>query len=490
MFGIIRTMRTQIIEVTQGVNHGKFLLARMDEEWGRSSHLGRISDVPDGHDRGSLLRRCGWGLHHLWVMDLQTGEGALFAPGPLNHASADLAKHRIWVCPLFEPFLTWLYLQDLSDLDDVPTAVLLDPTQAPAALSGYRRTGPTPSDPEDPTPEDAAADAAHDIRVQLGKRDAPTHRVLIRASRPDIGPEKWASWFGKHADETADRHAQEAARDHADPTYTARHRALAEMRSVLDDAEEKGIDITSAGGITNGRLTTFLDSASGRMHANSDLHPHYRAFYYLASEVHLAIEAGTGFTHLPFEVRDHRAQARPVMEPAADPPSSSTRWRIGNHYDVHVYEHDRPVATFHDAQDAARAVAAVNGATAAPALPDVGPVTREDSHTLRVDGVLLSVKGADAEDARQAAKHARWDAARWLAVAAKLDTEETEKATKESAQAAEARRQEERVEALARVMFLARFSASIDWETISDVARDAWRTTARAAIAFIEQEES
>lgn len=37
-------------------------------------------------------------------------------------------------------------------------------------------------------------------------------------------------------------------------------------------------------------------------------------------------------------------------------------WRIGKHYGIHVYEGDRPVATFHDAADAERAVAAVNAA--------------------------------------------------------------------------------------------------------------------------------
>ena len=58
---------------------------------------------------------------HLVVLDLQTGEGAIFMPGGL--AAADLDKHGIWVCPLFEPFLAWLYKQDLSDLDALPAVV-------------------------------------------------------------------------------------------------------------------------------------------------------------------------------------------------------------------------------------------------------------------------------------------------------------------------------------------------------------------------------
>jgi hypothetical protein len=37
-------------------------------------------------------------------------------------------------------------------------------------------------------------------------------------------------------------------------------------------------------------------------------------------------------------------------------------WRVGSHYGIHVYAGDVPVATFHRAEDAARAVAAVNAA--------------------------------------------------------------------------------------------------------------------------------
>ena len=85
----------------------------------------------------SLLRMCGWSDQHLWVCDLQTGEGAFFRPGGL--AGADLAKRQIWVCPMFEPFLTWLYQQDLTDLKALPDYVELP--DAPFGRSGYRRRG-------------------------------------------------------------------------------------------------------------------------------------------------------------------------------------------------------------------------------------------------------------------------------------------------------------------------------------------------------------
>lgn len=124
-------MKTQIVEVTNGPNNwGKFLIGQFDEEWTRRSAV----------DPGRpLLRTIGWerGRHFLLV-DLQTGEGAVFHHG--GHAGADLNAHRIWVCPMYEPFLAWLYQQ--SSLDDLPPHV--DLPDAPFAMQGYRREGVTP----------------------------------------------------------------------------------------------------------------------------------------------------------------------------------------------------------------------------------------------------------------------------------------------------------------------------------------------------------
>jgi hypothetical protein len=121
-------MITRIIEVTNGeANWGKFLLARFDSEWECTSLVspGRPLIAGRGWDRNTLL-----------VLDLQTGEGALFRPGGL--ASADLAKHAIWVCPMYEPFLEWLWKQ--PDPMAVPNIVNLP--DAPFAMAGYRRSGP------------------------------------------------------------------------------------------------------------------------------------------------------------------------------------------------------------------------------------------------------------------------------------------------------------------------------------------------------------
>mgnify|MGYP001618161376 CR=1 FL=1 len=127
-------METKIIEARNAEvgNWGKFMVGRFDiDEWSRTSILpGADSPLP-------LLSRVGWGPHHIFVMDLQTGEGAIFRHG--GFAPADLTNHAIWVCPLYEPFLTWLYQQDLSDLAHLPDLVDLD---APFEMSGYRRPGP------------------------------------------------------------------------------------------------------------------------------------------------------------------------------------------------------------------------------------------------------------------------------------------------------------------------------------------------------------
>jgi hypothetical protein len=127
-------MKNVFIEATNGPqNWGKFMVARFDAEWARPSAIEPFR---------SLLGAVGWAHEHILVFDLQTGEGAIFKPGGL--ASADLQKHRIWVCPLFEPFLAWLYRQDLTDLDRLPKHV--DLPDAEFQMFGYRREGPEASE--------------------------------------------------------------------------------------------------------------------------------------------------------------------------------------------------------------------------------------------------------------------------------------------------------------------------------------------------------
>ena len=124
-------MQTKIVEASNGFNWGKFMLGRLDSEWSHRSAVSGLS-MP-------LLRELGWGDEHLWVLDLQTGEGACFRINPKGRASNDLNKHRVWVCPLFEPFLQWLYQQDVADIERLPSVVELPRTEL--AFWGYRREG-------------------------------------------------------------------------------------------------------------------------------------------------------------------------------------------------------------------------------------------------------------------------------------------------------------------------------------------------------------
>lgn len=126
-------MITKFIEATHGStygggNWGKFMIARFEEsEWGYRSALAG----------STLLSGRGWDPRHILFLDLQTGEGTMLTPGGSAHA--DLEKHRVWVCPMAEPFLQWLYEQDVSDLEALPGLVELP--DAPFAVAGYRRPG-------------------------------------------------------------------------------------------------------------------------------------------------------------------------------------------------------------------------------------------------------------------------------------------------------------------------------------------------------------
>lgn len=130
-------MRSKFLEATNGPNNwGKFLISVFEpEEWGH------LSIIDPGRP---LLRAIGWShqLPNAYILDLQTREGAVF--NLAGHAPADLQKHKIWVCPLFEPMLCWLYVRyrEIGGgwFDTLPVHV--DLPDAAFALYGYRRTGP------------------------------------------------------------------------------------------------------------------------------------------------------------------------------------------------------------------------------------------------------------------------------------------------------------------------------------------------------------
>lgn len=133
-------MKTYMFEAQHGPglgNWGKFMVGVLDE--GELAYQSQV-DPP----ARSLLDACGWDTRHrVWVFDLQTGEGCYVKLG--GYAHADLEKHRVWVCPLFEPWLAWLYEQVLEhggDLGCIPGLPrLVDLPDAAFAFAGYRRPG-------------------------------------------------------------------------------------------------------------------------------------------------------------------------------------------------------------------------------------------------------------------------------------------------------------------------------------------------------------
>ena len=150
-------MRIKLVEVTNGErNWGKMLLGKFDTEW-------EYRSVIDG--RGLIAGR-GWGPNTLLVLDLQTGEGSLFSPG--GYAKADLAKHQVWVCPMFEPFLEWLWKQP----DPMAIPAHVDLPDAPFDFRGYRREGPDEATREAVRNERRDVPVPDALRVGV-PRDAP-----------------------------------------------------------------------------------------------------------------------------------------------------------------------------------------------------------------------------------------------------------------------------------------------------------------------------
>lgn len=131
-------MLTHFVEAGNGFNWGKFLVSSFDqEEWARRT------TYPGCDDQRMLVGR-GWDYErHRFVMDLQTGEGAMFALD--GYADYDLQeKHAIWTCPMFLPFLRWLYGWHKAgnrDLTTLPAHVEFTEEQAPSAMAGSRGKG-------------------------------------------------------------------------------------------------------------------------------------------------------------------------------------------------------------------------------------------------------------------------------------------------------------------------------------------------------------
>ncbi len=123
-----------------GGNWGKFAVGR----W-TTDELREPTRFP-GCEGQKIVNLSGWGRDHIWVFDLQTGEAARFHtnnPIPVD-VPHQLRKHKIWVCPMFEPFLVWLWghitAAGFNWWEALPRTVELP--DAPFDFAGYRRPGP------------------------------------------------------------------------------------------------------------------------------------------------------------------------------------------------------------------------------------------------------------------------------------------------------------------------------------------------------------
>jgi hypothetical protein len=82
-------------------------------------------------------------------------------------------------------------------------------------------------------------------------------------------------------------------------------------------------------------------------------------------------------------------------------------YRVGTHYDIHVYAGDRPVATFHDPSEAARFVQTMNEAEF---TPEPAPLTGIEMAWGRLADELASrIVEAEATIARVRALGDEWD---------------------------------------------------------------------------------
>ena len=116
---------THLIEASDNAAYGKFLIARLDDELHASSAL-------PGYEGSPLLRLGGlrrFNENSTLIVDLQTGNAAVFFISNGGSWEADLNRTGpIHVCPMFRPFLKWLYEQKVpvhppAAIQDLPRFV-------------------------------------------------------------------------------------------------------------------------------------------------------------------------------------------------------------------------------------------------------------------------------------------------------------------------------------------------------------------------------
>lgn len=115
-------MISRFIEASHGDggNYGKFIVLRFDK---RESQIKTRLPGHTGHPLFTFAGARKLNPKTTFVFDLQTGEGAAFYIGDKGGARIALSQRDIWVCPLYLPFLNWLWGQDMSDITKLPRYV-------------------------------------------------------------------------------------------------------------------------------------------------------------------------------------------------------------------------------------------------------------------------------------------------------------------------------------------------------------------------------
>ena len=119
-------MKTKIIEATDGVAYGKFLIGLYDEEWLVRPAINKTIDDPKMQVEMPLLRQEGWSVRSFLFQDLSNpGNGSIFQHGSGRNAQADVEAKNITVCWLYVETLQWLYGRSINDLDALPDLIEL-----------------------------------------------------------------------------------------------------------------------------------------------------------------------------------------------------------------------------------------------------------------------------------------------------------------------------------------------------------------------------
>ena len=133
-------MDSRLIEAENGGNWGKFMVGQWTHADLEQRSLVAVGEPLLGRTEGNLRKGQIDPRRARLVFDLQTKKGGLFEPDPAGDSNADLEASGLWVCPLFAPFLAWLYERGQAPVASLPSIFNLPPAQS--KLQGYKRPGP------------------------------------------------------------------------------------------------------------------------------------------------------------------------------------------------------------------------------------------------------------------------------------------------------------------------------------------------------------